>query len=232
MTAYHEVGHALICHLLENTDPLHKVTIIPRGFALGLTMSLPEEDVVSMTKAQIIDRICFCLGGRLAEEIVYGDDKITTGAQNDLEKSTKLARRMVTEFGMSERLGPMTFGKRNEHVFLGKDFGHERDYSESVAQVIDEEVTRIITDQYERVKQILLSKRKHMDAIVKVLLEKETLDGTEFAAIVKRVDDGGPEPPPDEPLGSSPVAEKAEEPAATPVDIAPEPPPEFRPKFA
>ena len=237
MTAYHEVGHALICHLLENTDPLHKVTIIPRGFALGLTMSLPEEDLLSLTKAQLIDRIAFCLGGRLAEEIIYGPDKITTGAQDDLNKSTRFARKMVTEFGMSERLGPMTFGKSNQHVFLGKDFGHERDYSESIAQIIDEEVTRIITEQYERVKSILSSKRKHMDALVKVLLEKETLDAAEFGAICKRVDEGGSEPPPsDETSGSAP-AQVIDEPGGsielgTPEGRQEPPASEFRPKFA
>ena len=239
MTAYHEVGHALMCHFLENAHPLHKVTIIPRGFALGLTMYLPEEDLLSTTKAQIIDTIGVCLGGRLAEEIVYGEDKITTGAQNDLEKSTKLARRMVTEFGMSERLGPMTFGKRNEHVFLGKDFGHERDYSESVAQVIDEEVTRIITEQYDRVKVLINSKRKHMNAIVKILLDKETLDREEFATIIRKVDSGeidenydGTDPTP--PASGQLVAE-----TPTAVELSPEgqghqepPPPELRPKFA
>jgi cell division protease FtsH len=185
MTAYHEVGHALMCKLLKNANPLHKVTIIPRGFALGMTMSFPEEDILSYTRSQLIDQIGVNLGGRVAEEIVYGD--ITTGAHDDLEKSTKLARRMVTEFGMSDRLGPMTFGKKNDHVFLGREFSHERDYGENIATAIDEEVTRIINDQYLRVKDLLANHRPHMDEIVKVLLEKETLDAAEFDAILQDV---------------------------------------------
>ncbi len=185
MTAYHEVGHALMCILLKNAHPLHKVSIIPRGFALGLTMFFPEEDILTQTRSQLIDQIGVSLGGRVAEEIIY--DEITTGAQDDLEKSTKLARRMVTEFGMSDRLGPMTFGKRHDHVFLGREFGHERDYGENIATIIDEEVTRIVSDNYTRVKDLLTSHRPHMDAIVKVLLEKETLDKAQVDAIIEEV---------------------------------------------
>jgi cell division protease FtsH len=185
MTAYHEIGHALMCVLLKNAHPLHKVSIIPRGFALGLTMFFPEEDILTQTRSQLIDQIGVSLGGRVAEETVYGE--ITTGAHDDLEKSTKMARRMVTEFGMSDRLGPMTFGKRHDQVFLGRELGHERDYGEQVATVIDEEVTRIIAEQYERVKDLLLRHRPHMDAIVAVLLEKETLDRKEVDAIIDEV---------------------------------------------
>ncbi|MBI4533451.1 MAG: ATP-dependent zinc metalloprotease FtsH [Candidatus Melainabacteria bacterium] len=185
MTAYHEVGHALMCTLLKHAHPLHKVSIIPRGFALGLTMFLPEEDITTQTRSQLMDQIGVGLGGRVAEEIVYGE--ITTGAQDDLEKATKLSRRMVTEFGMSERLGPMTFGKRYEHVFLGRDFGHDRDYGEHVATIIDEEVRHIINQQYEIVKDILQKHRPHMDALVKVLLEKESLEVKEFEAILEEV---------------------------------------------
>jgi cell division protease FtsH len=185
MTAYHEVGHALMCILLKNAHPLHKVSIIPRGFALGLTMFFPEEDVLTQTKSQLIDQIGVSLGGRVAEEIIY--DEITTGAHDDLEKSTKMARRMVTEFGMSEKLGPMTFGKRHEQVFLGREFGHERDYGEKIATMIDEEVTRIVSEQYERVKELVSKHRPHMDAIVAVLLEKETLDRKEVDAIMDEV---------------------------------------------
>jgi cell division protease FtsH len=186
MTAYHEVGHAMVAKLTPSATPLHKVTIIPRGFALGLTMLLPEDDMLCMTRSQLIGHIAVFLGGQTAEELVYGDT--TNGVSNDLQKATKMARQMVTEFGMSERLGPMTFGHRNEHVFLGRDFGHERDYSENVAQQIDEEVKRIITEQRDRVKQLLLDHREHMDEIVKVLLEKETLDAAEFEAIMNEVD--------------------------------------------
>ena len=185
MTAYHEVGHAIMCVLLEHAHPLHKVSIIPRGFALGLTMFFPEDDVLTQTRSQLIDQIGVSLGGRVAEEVIYGE--ITTGAHDDLEKATKLARRMVTEFGMSDRLGPMTFGKRHEQVFLGRDFGHERDYGERVASIIDEEVKRFIDEQYSRVKALIEKYRPHMDAIVLVLLEKETLDRKEVDAIIDEV---------------------------------------------
>lgn len=185
MTAYHEVGHALMCILLKNAHPLHKVSIIPRGFALGLTMFFPEDDVLTQTRSQLIDQIGVSLGGRVAEEVIYGE--ITTGAHDDLEKSTKLARRMVTEFGMSDKLGPMTFGKRHEQVFLGRDFGHERDYGEQVATIIDQEVKRFISEQYDRVKDLITKHRPHMDAIVAVLLEKETLDKKEVDAIIDDV---------------------------------------------
>jgi cell division protease FtsH len=174
-----------MCILLKNAHPLHKVSIIPRGFALGLTMFFPEEDILTQTRSQLIDQIGVSLGGRVAEETVYGE--ITTGAQDDLEKSTKLARRMVTEFGMSDRLGPMTFGKRHEQVFLGREFGHERDYGEGVATIIDDEVKKLVMEQYQRVKETLLQYRPHMDEIVKVLLEKETLDRKEVDAIIAEV---------------------------------------------
>ena len=182
MTAYHEVGHALMCILLKNANPLHKVTIIPRGFALGLTMSFPEDDVLTQTRSQIIDQIGVALGGRVAEEVIYSE--ITTGAHDDLEKATKMARRMVTEFGMSDRLGPMTFGKRHEQVFLGRDYGQERDYGEKIATIIDEEVKRIISEQYDRVTELIQKHRPHMDAIVAVLLERETLDRKDVDKII------------------------------------------------
>jgi cell division protease FtsH len=174
-----------MCILLKHAHPLHKVSIIPRGFALGLTMFFPEEDILTQTRSQLTDQIGVSLGGRVAEEIIY--DEITTGAQDDLEKSTKLARRMVTEFGMSDRLGPITFGKRHDHVFLGREFGHERDYGENIATAIDEEVTRIVSENYSRVKELLTNHRPHMDAVVEVLLEKETLDKKEVDAILEEV---------------------------------------------
>ena len=184
-TAYHEVGHALMHILLKHADPLHKVTIIPRGFALGLTMSLPEEDALSQTRSSLIDFIGVALGGRVAEEVVFGE--MTTGAKNDLERCTSIARRMVTEFGMSTKLGPMTFGRRNEQVFMGRDFGHDRDYGETIAAQIDAEVSEMINTQYERVKALLFQYRPHMDAVVKELLIKETLEGKEVEAIVDEV---------------------------------------------
>ncbi len=240
MTAYHEVGHALMGVLLPFADPLHKVTIIPRGFALGVTMLLPDEDVLSRTRRQLIDSIGVCLGGRVAEELVYGD--VTTGAQNDLEKSTKLARRMVTEFGMSDKLGPQTFGKRNEHVFLGRDFGHERDYGENIATMIDEEVSTIVGEQYTRVKDLLAKHRPHMDAVVRVLLEKETLDRGEVDAILAEVNrkiangesldesnDNIAPPPPTVSVEDESTKIKISTPQMEPGDG---PPPELKPKFA
>ncbi len=211
-------------------------------------MMLPEEDITThVTRSQLFDRIGVSLGGRVAEEIVYGE--ITTGAQNDLEKSTKLARRMVTEFGMSDRLGPLTFGKRHEHVFLGRDFGHERDYGENVAALIDEEVTRIVSDQYKRVQELLSSHRPHMDAIVEVLVKKETLDAKEVQEIMRQVDaklkdgseaDEGSEDPPGAPgEGITLTVEGQEkEPAASKGSgeevpgSGPDKTPEFKPKFA
>jgi cell division protease FtsH len=240
MTAYHEVGHALMCILLKNAHPLHKVTIIPRGFALGLTMFFPEEDILTQTRSQLIDQIGVSLGGRVAEETVYGE--ITTGAQDDLEKCTKLARRMVTEFGMSDRLGPMTFGKRHEQVFLGRDFGHERDYGENIQAIIDEEVSKLVTEQHQRVRDLLVQYRPHMDAIVKVLLDKETLDKKEVDAIMEEVDRrvAAGLPPVDDPPETPPlVSGKSDDILKVPppgeIDIAPqdsEVKPEFKPKFA
>ncbi|MBK9142189.1 MAG: ATP-dependent zinc metalloprotease FtsH [Candidatus Melainabacteria bacterium] len=237
MTAYHEVGHALMGVLLPNAHPLHKVTIIPRGFALGLTMMLPEEDILSHTKSQLVDQIGVCLGGRIAEELVYGD--VTTGAQNDLEKSTQLARRMVTEFGMSDRLGPMTFGKRHEHVFLGRDFGHERDYGENIATIIDEEVSGIVSEQYTRVKELLIKHRPHMDAVVKVLLEKETLDRAEVDAILEEVnkrlaageDPSSLTPPPDDGEKLS-ISTDEKEAVVRDKEEGDDKTPEWKPKFA
>ncbi|MDD3149388.1 MAG: ATP-dependent zinc metalloprotease FtsH [Candidatus Gastranaerophilales bacterium] len=183
--AYHEVGHALLAKLLEHADPLHKVTIISRGMALGVTMTLPENDQVLYSKAQLLDRMAMTLGGRISEEIVFNE--ITTGAQNDLDKVSDLARKMVTAYGMSKKLGPMTFGKTNEHVFLGRDFGHERNFSEEVASLIDREIKSIVEERYDFAKKLLIENRDLIDEIVKVLLEKETLDEKEVDEIIERV---------------------------------------------
>ena len=188
-TAYHEVGHALLAKLLKDTDPLHKVSIIPRGMALGVTMTLPEKDHLTLKKSQLLDRITMLLGGRVAEEIVYGPDSITTGAQNDLEKVTATARNMVTTYGMSFKMGNMAYGKSQEHVFMGRDFGHSRDYSEEIAADIDKEVKRIVDERYNLAKELLLGNRDMLEVIAKELLEKETLDEEEFVAIMKRVEE-------------------------------------------
>lgn len=187
ITAYHEMGHALIAYYEKDSDPLHKVTIIPRGMALGLTMTLPEEDHLNYSKAQLLAKIKVLLGGRIAEEITFGD--ITTGAQNDLQKATELLRKMITQFGMSD-LGPLTFGQSNEQVFLGRDYGHVRDYSEDVATKIDNEMKSTISKLYDECKQMLQEKSKELEALSKVLLEKETIDKDEFKDIVEKVQAG------------------------------------------
>ena len=187
-TAYHEVGHALLAKLLKNTDPLHKVSIIPRGMALGVTMTLPEKDHLTLKKSQLLDRITMLLGGRVAEEIIYGSDSITTGAQNDLEKVTSTARNMVTTYGMSFKMGNMAYGKSEEHVFMGRDFGHTRDYSEEIAADIDREVKKIVDERYNLAKELLLGNRDMLEVIAKELLERETLDEEEFEEIMKRVE--------------------------------------------
>ncbi|MBS4759824.1 MAG: ATP-dependent zinc metalloprotease FtsH [Clostridium sp.] len=188
-TAYHEVGHALLAKLLKDTDPLHKVSIIPRGMALGVTMTLPEKDHLTLKKSQLLDRITMLLGGRVAEEIIYGPDSITTGAQNDLEKVTATARNMVTTYGMSFKMGNMAYGKSQEHVFMGRDFGHSRDYSEEIAADIDREVKKIVDERYNLAKELLLGNRDMLEIIAKELLEKETLDEEEFEAIMKKVEE-------------------------------------------
>jgi len=186
-TAYHEVGHALLSKLLKHCDPLHKVSIIPRGMALGITMTLPEKDHLTMTKVQLLDRITMTLGGRVAEELVYGKDAITTGASNDLEKVTALARKMVTAYGMSEKMGYMAYGKSEEHVFMGRDFGHARDFSEEIAADIDKEVKKIVDECYADATKLLQENKDVLEYISKKLLEEETLDEKEFTILMDKV---------------------------------------------
>ncbi|MFW6051573.1 MAG: ATP-dependent zinc metalloprotease FtsH [Myxococcota bacterium] len=182
-TAYHEAGHTLVAWLLPNHDPIHKVTIIPRGPALGLTMALPEEDRQSYSSEWVTERIAMALGGRIAEEIVFG--QLTTGAADDFRKATQLARSMVTEWGMSDRLGPLAYGEKQENMFL--PFGPQgttKDYSEQTAREIDQEVRRIIQKEYERAKKLLNENRDKLDRIAEALLERETLDRAELEAIM------------------------------------------------
>ena len=186
-TAYHEVGHALLAKLLDNCDPLHKVSIIPRGMALGITLTLPEKDYLTMKKSQLLDRITMTLGGRVAEEIIYGGDSVTTGASNDLEKVSTLARKMVTSYGMSEKMGNLTYGKSEEHVFMGRDFGHTRNFSEEIAADIDKEVKRIVDERYDIAKQILSNNRDMLEYISQALLEKETLDEKDFDELMQDI---------------------------------------------
>jgi cell division protease FtsH len=181
VTAYHEGGHTLVGHVLAEADPVHKVSIVSRGRALGLTWSLPE-DKYGYTKGELKARIAMALGGRTAEEIVFGE--ITTGAANDIEKATQIARDMVTEYGMSEVLGPQQLGQKNGEVFLGRDYGHQANYSDQVAARIDEEVRAIIEDAHEEAKAILETHREVLDRIAQDLIEKETLDHHELEEIM------------------------------------------------
>jgi cell division protease FtsH len=225
MTAYHESGHAIIGALSEKGDPIHKVTIIPRGMALGITWSLPEDDRHSQTKEELLSIIMRLMGGRLAEEIQYKD--VTTGASNDFEKATELARRMVTQYGMSDSLGPIQYGRGNHQVFLGRDFGEDRNYSEEIASKIDAEVRSIIETCYERGRKILTENWDKVERMVASLLEYETVEAEEVRSILegRQFTRGGGS-------GTAPVTEVApvvpaeegkREPKRLPPNISPEP---------
>ncbi|MGC1853457.1 MAG: ATP-dependent zinc metalloprotease FtsH [Solirubrobacterales bacterium] len=207
ITAYHELGHAIVGHLLPNCDPVHKISIISRGQALGYTISLPTEDKFLTSRAELTDTMAMTLGGRAAEEIVFGE--ITTGASNDLEKVTETAKQMVMRFGMSERLGPRVFGHDRGQPFLGREFSAEPDYSDEIAREIDDEIRRIVEAAHQTAKDLLGEKRSQLDTISKILLDRETIDAEQFVALL----DGKPE---------SEIFADEEEPAQ-PVEPAPEP---------
>lgn len=187
ITSYHEIGHALIDKLLPEANELHKVSIIPRGWALGLTWTRPKSEKLHVSKEKLLARIAMALGGRAAEEIVYGPDKIGTGASQDLQNVTSIAQKMVTQWGMSEKMGTLAYGKSQEHVFMGRDFGHQKDYSEAVAAEIDAEIKRIVDEQYERAKTLLTENRDMLNALASEVLERETLDESEFTDIMNKV---------------------------------------------
>ncbi|HEX5928177.1 MAG TPA: ATP-dependent zinc metalloprotease FtsH [Solirubrobacterales bacterium] len=212
VTAFHEVGHAIVGQLLENTDPVHKISIISRGQALGYTISLPTEDKFLTTRAELTDTMAMTLGGRAAEEIVFGE--ITTGASNDLEKVTESAKQMVMRFGMSERLGPRVFGHDRGQPFLGREFSSEPDYSDEIAREIDDEIRRIVEGAHQSAKGLLNERREDLDRISNLLLERETIDAKEFVQLLE---------------GKSPdeVFADDEEPTK-PVEPAPEPEPAAR----
>ena len=191
-TAYHEAGHALVAKLLPGADPIHKVTIIPRGMALGLTQQLPMDEKHTYPREYLLNNLVILFGGRVAEELVL--NHMTTGAGNDIEKATDLARRMVCEWGMSEKLGPMTFGKKEEEIFLGRDFTQKVDYSESTAIEIDSEVRRIIQESYHKAKDLLKANLRLLHKVAESLLEKEVLDGSEIDAIVREFGGNGGDP--------------------------------------
>jgi cell division protease FtsH len=182
VTAYHEAGHALMAKLLSGTDPIHKVSIIPRGRALGVTMQLPTDDRHNHSKEFLYNTLAILMGGRVAEELVF--KHVTTGAGNDLERATDLARKMVCEWGMSEKLGPLTFGRKEEEIFLGREIATKRDFSEQVALEIDHEVRRLVTENYERAKRILTDNMASLKALAEALLEKEVLDALEIDQIL------------------------------------------------
>ncbi|MEK9152032.1 MAG: ATP-dependent zinc metalloprotease FtsH [Patescibacteria group bacterium] len=183
ITAYHEAGHALVAHMLPNSDPVHKISIISRGFAAGYTLKLPLEEHRMHRKAEFLDDLAVALGGYVAEREIFGANNLTTGASSDLRKATRLARQLITDYGMSDNLGPRTFGEKEEMVFLGKDMHHARDYSEKVAEQIDVEISAMINTAMETAQQIIRRDRQHMEKIVGVLLEKETIEKEEFEAL-------------------------------------------------
>ena len=187
ITAYHELGHAIVGHILPNCDPVHKISIVSRGQALGYTINLPTEDKFLTSRAELTDTMAMTLGGRAAEEIVFGE--ITTGASNDLEKVTETAKQMVMRFGMSERLGPRVFGHDRGQPFLGREFSAEPDYSDEIAREIDDEIRRIVEDAHQTARDLLTEKRSELDTISKILLERETIDAEQFVALL----DGKPE---------------------------------------
>ncbi|ORJ63049.1 ATP-dependent zinc metalloprotease FtsH [Geothermobacter hydrogeniphilus] len=182
VTAYHEAGHALVSQYIPGADPVHKVSIIPRGRAMGVTMYLPEEEKYNETKDGLHTKICTLLGGRVAEELTF--DSVTSGAANDLERATAIARKMVCEWGMSDTLGPLTFGEKEGEVFLGRDMGHMKNYSEDTARQIDGEIQAIVTSNYQRTRQILADHKAELNRVAEALLERENLDAQELKALV------------------------------------------------
>ena len=192
-TAYHEAGHAVLVEVLEHTEPLHKVTIIPRGPSLGSTMQLPVEDRFNWRKKELLDDLIVLMGGRVAEEIIFGD--VTTGAVGDIRMATTRARKMVCEWGMSEKMGMVEYGQHEDYVFLGRDISKNRDYSEATSQEIDREVRRLCDEAYAQAKTLLIEYRAPMEAIAKALLEFETLDGNQIRDIFQHGEMKNPPPP-------------------------------------
>jgi len=185
ITAYHEGGHALVAHALPNTDPVQKITIMPRGRALGYTMVLPDEDKYSQSRSQLLDELAYTLGGRAAEELIFHDP--TTGASNDIEKASALARAMVTQYGLSEKIGAIKLGGKDGEPFMGMNYGHQRDYSESVAAIVDQEVKSLIESAHLEAYEILENNRDVLDGLVKALMDKETLEKEEILELFVQV---------------------------------------------
>ena len=226
LVAYHEAGHALVALSVPGADPLHKVTIIPRGRSLGLTAYLPEEELHKYTKQSILSRLAMAYGGRVAEQLVFGPDKVTPGAAQDIQQATNIARRMVTQFGMSDAIGPIAVGDREQEIFLGREVTQRREISDSTAQLVDEEVKRILTNAFADAKRILTERRAALDLLAAALLERETLDRDEVEMVV-----AGKKLPPQEravPLGGEAPAKEKDKPQAArgPGPVLGNPPPE------
>ncbi len=181
--AYHESGHALVAHVLPNTDQVHKISIIPRGKALGYTLTLPTEDKYLVAKSELTDELAMLLGGRVAEDMIFKD--ITTGAQDDLDRTTKIARQMVCEYGMSEKLGPLTLGQKQNQVFLGRDLASHPDYSQEIAYDIDKEIRRIVDEAWDKARDILIKNEKTLNLIAKTLIDKETIEKEDLARLLQ-----------------------------------------------
>ncbi len=210
LTAYHESGHAIAALHMPESDPIHKATIIPRGRALGMVMRLPEGDRISMSRAKLMADLVVAMGGRLAEEMIFGHDKVTTGASGDITMATNVARRMVTEWGMSDKLGPLRYSSNEEHVFLGHSVAQQKNISEETAKLIDAEVKAIVEDAYETCRRLLTDNRQELETLAQGLLEYETLSGEEIKALLRgetivRPEDDLPAPPRREPPASQPA---------------------------
>jgi cell division protease FtsH len=211
-TAVHEAGHALLAAVLPNADPVHKVTIVPRGMALGVTQQLPLDDRLNYSRDYLQDQLAILLGGRIAEEITQG--KLTTGAGNDLDRVTDLARRMVCEWGMSEAMGPLTFGKRDEQIFLGREIAKAQDYSEDTAIRIDQEVKKFVIDAYDRARSLLVTHKAALLRIAEELLAREVLDAGQVKRLAQGLPIEDPMPPAAAPSDETPRRESHERPAA------------------
>jgi len=207
IVAYHEAGHAVVMHFLKVCDPVHKVSILPRGRALGYTMHLPTEDRYLTTKSELLSRMAGLLGGRVAEELVFGD--VNTGAQNDLERVTNIAHKMVCQFGMSEKLGPLTFGLNENQIFLGRDFYKDKDYSEEIAFEIDKEIRHLVDECHAVARSILETHRDKLDALASALLEREVLQVEEVKSILGPGAHAESADEENQPVESRPVAEKS-----------------------
>jgi len=229
LTAYHEGGHALVALMTPASDPVHKATIIPRGRALGMVMRLPERDQYSMSRDQLEAHLTVAMAGRIAEELIFGDEKVTTGAAGDIRMATDMARRMVTEWGMSSKLGPLRYSENEEEIFLGHSVTQRKNVSESTAQVIDEEIRRIVEEAEAKARRILTDQLEQLHKVAKALLEYETLTGEEIKALLRgeqiyRPDES--EPPPADSGSRSAVPPTRGKPArGAPGGLEPEPQP-------